>query len=63
MRGGSARKSEPLPFYIPFLTEKVPLSQMVIPLQTNLELYMSLTAVNTLSMNKSQNLEYKPRSF
>ena len=26
IRGGSAPRSKPLPFYIPFLTEKVPLS-------------------------------------
>ena len=26
IRGGSAPRSSPLPFYIPFLTEKVPLS-------------------------------------
>ena len=32
--GGSAPKSNPLPFYIPFLTEKVSLSQIVILLHT-----------------------------
>ena len=26
IRGGSALRSKPLPFYMPFLTEKVPLS-------------------------------------
>ena len=31
MRGGSAPRSNPLPFYIPFLTEKVPHFEQMIP--------------------------------
>ena len=45
IRGGSARKSNPLPFYIPFFTKKVPLFHI----PSCRQMVSLLTVVNALS--------------